>query len=120
MIKKIEITGVHMDVDDNLRTYVHKKIGKLDRYLPRRQRVSMHAEIWLKEEKADGKKACICEVSLHVPHQMLTTKDMTINMYAALDIAEEKLKQQLRKYKETHLSPKIHRRVLARFKHAAE
>jgi putative sigma-54 modulation protein len=118
VIKKLEIIGVHMEVDDSLRIYVGKKIGKLDRYLPRKYRESMHAEIWLKEGRTKDKKQCTCEVTMHVPGQMLSTKDSTINMYAALDIAEEKLKQQLRKYK-LRTSPKLHRRVLTRLKHAA-
>src|SRR5690554_5556355 len=99
MISKLEINGVHMKPDEDLRRYVTKKIGKLDRYLSKHARVSAHAEVFLKEEQARGKKKCSCEVVLRLPHDTLTTKESTINIYAAVDIVEAKLKNQLRKYK---------------------
>jgi ribosome-associated translation inhibitor RaiA len=37
-------------------------------------------------------------------------------MYAAIDIAEEKLKHSLRKYKEKHNTTRLHRKIMARFK----
>src|SRR5689334_18429617 len=108
MIQKLDISGVHMDVDDNLRKYVAKKIGRLDRFVPRSSRISMHAAVKLKESRARDKKECTSEIILHLPQGELTVQESTINMYAALDIAEEKLKTQLKKYKETHFRPRFH------------
>ncbi|HEY8999348.1 MAG TPA: ribosome-associated translation inhibitor RaiA [Candidatus Saccharimonadales bacterium] len=116
MIQKLEISGVHMDVGDDLRKYVVKKIGRLDRYVSRHARVSLHAEIKLKEGKNKGKSERTCEVVLFAPHEVLTVNETTINIYAAVDIAEEKLKTQLKKYKDAHAGPQLHRRVLARLK----
>lgn len=116
MIKKLEISGVHTKADSDLKKYVEKKIGKLDRYLPRRARESAHAEVMLKESKAKNKKQCTCEVVLYLPQETITTKEATLNMYAAVDIVEAKLKNQLKKYKEKHDTTKIHRRVLARLR----
>lgn len=118
MIQKLEITGVHMDVDKKLHDYVTKKIGKLDRYMSKHARTSAHAEIFLKETKIKAKKQCTCEVILHLPHATITTKETTMNMFAAVDIVEPKLKNQLKKYKETHGSLRIHRRVLMRLRRA--
>ena len=55
MIQKLEISGVHTDVDKKLREYVTRKIGKLDRFAPRKTRESIHAEIILKDTKAKDK-----------------------------------------------------------------
>lgn len=115
MIRKFEISGVHADVDDDLHKYVTKKIGKLDQYMPRHVRISAHAEVKLKESKVKTRKQSTCEVILYLPHGTITTKETTLNMYAAVDIVEEKLKNRLKKYKETH-GRKIHRRVLARLR----
>jgi len=117
MIAKLEISGVHMTVDDDLKRYVAKKIGRLDRFIPRRSRVSVHAEVKLKEGKAKDKNERTCEVILHLPHEILTIKDSTINMYAAIDIVETKLHTQLKKYKELHASPRLHQRMLTKLKH---
>lgn len=116
MLQKIEVAGIHYKVDANLQKYIMRKIGKLDRYLPRRGRVSTHVEVKLKEEKAKDKKHCMCEIVLHAPHETITVRESTLNMFAAVDIAEEKLKHQLKKYKDMQSSHKLHRRVLARLR----
>lgn len=115
MIQKLEINGVHTILTDDLKKYITKKIGKLDRFLPRHARESAHAEVYVKEVMIKAKKECIAEVVLHLPGATLMTKESTINMFAAVDIVEAKLRNQLKKYKETHSSLRIHRRVLLRF-----
>ena len=117
MIQKFEIKGVHATVNPDLQKYVLKKIGKLDRYLPKHARESAHVEVFLKESKNKAKKTCTCEVVLHLPKGTLTTKESTLNMFAAVDIVEAKLKNQIKKYKETHGNLGLHRRVLARLRH---
>jgi ribosomal subunit interface protein len=117
MIKKFEIQGVHTGVDDKLRVYVNKKIGGLDRYISRHSRASAHAEVLLKEAKAKQNDRCTCEVVLRLPHQTIIVKESALNMYAAVDIVEAKLKQQIQKYKDLHGSGKTQRHLFARFRH---
>ena len=116
MLQKFEIRGVHLKVDEPLRKYVTKKIGNLDKYLSRHNQTSAHAEVSLKEGKAKDKKQCTCEVTLYLPHETINIEECALNMYAAVDIAEAKLKQQIRKYKDIHSSGKLHRRLFARLK----
>jgi putative sigma-54 modulation protein len=118
MLSKIELTGVHTEVTDELRRYVNKKIGKLDKYIPKYARESAHAEVLLKESKAKNQKQKTCEVILHLPHENIAVKDSTMNMFAAIDIAEAKLKNQLKKYKDTHRNPRLHQKMLARLRRA--
>jgi ribosomal subunit interface protein len=112
----LEISGVHTDVSDKLRKYVTAKIGKLDKYMNKHTRESAHAEVMLKEVKSKNKKDNICEVVLHLPKEVMTTKEATVNMYAAVDIVEAKLKNRLKKYKETHGNPRLHQRLLAKIR----
>jgi len=116
-MQKLEITGVHTSVDDKLQRYVTKKIGKLDTYIARHARKSAHAEVLLKKNMPKSNRASFaCEVVLHLPHEVLRVEEATLNLYAAVDIVEEKLKHQLKRYKELHANPKLHRRVIARLK----
>lgn len=117
MIQKLEISGIHIKVDDDLHKYVTKKIGKLDQYMSRHVRGSAHAEVKLKESQVKTRKQATCEVILYLPHGTITTKETTVNMFAAVDIVEQKLKNQIKKYKEKHTKTRIHRRVLARVLH---
>ena len=116
MFQKFEIHAVHSTVDDQIKDYVTKKIGGLDRYVSRHSRASAHADVHLKEGKTKNHNRFICEVTLHLPHQTIVIKENALNMFAAVDIAEAKLKQQLQKYKDTHGSGKLHRHLFARFK----
>lgn len=117
---RTEINGVHVKVDEKLQRYINKKIGNLEKYISRQARGSAHAEVKLIEKKAKDKNECTCEVILHVPIENITVRETTVNMYAAVDIAEEKLKHALRKYKDLHGSPRLHRRIIAKFKHRSE
>ncbi len=119
MIERLEITGVHTEVNDKLRKYVTSKIGRLDRFMHRHTRESVHGEVILKEVKAKDKKQCVCEVVLHLPKETITVKEATVNMFAAVDIVEAKLKNLLKKYKETHGNPRLHQRMLARMRRSA-
>lgn len=116
MIKKLEIGGVHMSVGNDLRKYVNKKIGGLEKYIPRSARESVHVEVKLKEGKAKDKNARTAEVIIHLPQEVITISETTVNIYAAVDIVEEKLKHQLHKYKEMHDAPRLHRRLLAKLR----
>jgi ribosomal subunit interface protein len=116
MLQRFEIQGVHAEVDPRLRAHVEKKIGGLDRYIARHNRDSAHMEVHLKETKKKGNDQCRCEVTLHLPHQTIIVKESAINMYAAVDIAEAKLKQQLQKYKDLHGSGKTHRHLFGRLR----
>lgn len=116
MIKKLEINGVHFEVDDKLKAYVSKKLGKLDKYIPKHARQSTHLEVFLKEIKIKAKKENVCEVILHLPHDIITTTESTINMYAAIDIVEAKLKNQIKKYKMKHGSPQLRHRLISKLR----
>lgn len=113
---KLEINGIHTQADKKLQDYATKKIEKLERYMPRHARESAHAEIFLKERMIKSKKECTCEVVLHLPHETLTTKESTMNMFAAVDIVEAKLKNLIKKYKDTHHTAQLHRRLYAKFR----
>jgi len=116
MIEAIDITGVKYDLDDATKKYVTKKIGRLDRYLPKHARKSASASVKIKQVNRDHGNKYEAEVILSVPDKVLTAKDSTVNALAALDIVEAKLVNQLRKYKQTTMPHVGRRGVLARFK----
>lgn len=116
MIKTIDITGVKFELDDTTKKYVTRKIGRLDRYLPRHARKSVTAEVKLREVNRDHGNKYEAEVIMHVPDKMLTAKDSTVNVLAAVDIVEAKIVAQLHKYKEATIPHVGRRGVLSRFK----
>lgn len=117
MIANVAITGVGTYTpDDSTKKYVQKKVGSLDRLVPRHARKSMHAEVKLAEiNQSHGNKYEV-EVVLHVPDRVLTAKDSTMNILAATDIVEAKIANQLRKYKQELIPHVGKRKLLGRFK----
>jgi len=102
MIQHIDITAAQKsyDIDPDLAKYINKKIGKLDRHMKRKNREVARADVKLIESTGKGGKKCTCEVILHIPGVKLTASESTMNMYAAVDIVETKLQNQLQKYKD--------------------
>jgi putative sigma-54 modulation protein len=111
VIKKFEISGVHGQADEKLRKYVTKSVGKLERYIPRKGRESAHVEVKLTEKKRQYDAQCTAELIMYLPHETLTAKESTMNLFASVDIVEAKLRNQLKKYKDTHANPHVLRRM---------
>lgn len=101
---KLDVAGVHLVLEDDLKKYVTKKIDKLERYIPRRARASAHAEVKLKESHAKNKRQFTCEIILTLPSEKILVTESTLNIFAAVDIAEATLKNRLKKYKEKKVS----------------
>lgn len=117
MITSIEITGVGgYSPDEPTKKYIRKKIGALDRRLPRHARKSVRADVKVAEVNRDKGNKYEVEVLLHVPDKTLAAKDSTMNVLAATDIVEAKLASQLARYKADHLPHIGRRKLLARFK----
>jgi ribosomal subunit interface protein len=72
-------------------------------------------EVMIKENKSQANNNFTCEISLQLPGQAIIIKESGLNVYAAIDIAEAKLKQQLIKYKELHSGNKARRHLMGRF-----
>lgn len=106
MIASIEITGIQYEVSDQVKKYVHEKIGRLDRYVPLHARKTMRAEVKLREVNRENGNKHEVEVILQVPDKTITAVDSTTNMMAAIDIVELKLATQLKRYKDAVLERK--------------
>jgi ribosomal subunit interface protein len=116
MIESLQISGVHAKHPKKTDDYVKQKIGPLDRYVPKHAKGSLKVEVKLKESKAKNKASCECEVIMHLPKDRLTVHEKATSMTAAIDLCEAKLKVQLKKYKDKHAVPRLHRRLLSRLR----
>ncbi len=114
VIKKIDFSTFNIEADENLKKYMNRKIGKLDKYIARRLRDSVYVEVQLREIKSFHKNKCQCEVSFTLPGEKIVVSESTLNIYAAIDIVEEKMKHQLIKYKQLHSSSKLYRHLSSR------
>lgn len=116
MITQIQITGIAYEVDEATRKYVTKKIGRLDRYLPKHARKSVSVEVRLEQVDHDHGNKYEVEVVLNIPNKVVTAKDSTGNILAAVDIVEAKIRTQLCEYKESNIAHIGRRGVMSHFK----
>lgn len=116
MITSIQVTGIAYEIDEPTKKYVMKKVGKLDRYLPRHARKSVSAEVKLSQVNRDFGNKYEAEIIMQIPNKIIVAKDSTSNILAAVDIVEAKIRTQLKEYKESTIVHIGNRGVLSRFK----
>ena len=100
MIEKIEVSGRDYKVEETLKKYIVKKIGKLDRYLPRGYKKDVVAKAIISEigDNKNGKYEI--SVAMEIPGgKVIAAKDECSNVFAGVDLVEAKLTGQIRRYK---------------------
>ena len=85
------ITGRNIDVTEGLKKAIHEKIGKLERYFT----PATEIHVTLSVEK-DRQKI---EVTIPVKGSIIRSEQVSSDMYVSIDLVEEVIERQLRKYK---------------------
>ena len=100
---KIVIAGRHADVTESMKAYAREKVEKLTKYFDR----ATLARVFLDMEHTDYQ----VEIVFDVPRGgSLVGKAEAPDMFAACDLAEQKLAAQLRRYNERlndHRGPRM-------------
>jgi ribosome hibernation promoting factor len=108
----LQISGRSYELNAKLTDYIGKKIGAIDKYLPRQVRRGLQGDVVVALDPSGREgNQCVCEVVINVPNGRLQAKEATLNMYAAVDIVEAKLKAQAHRYKDKH-APQTRRHAL--------
>ena len=83
--------------------------------MPRHARDTAAATVMLQDDPSGREdNRFVCEVLLTLPGETLMSKEGTLNIYAAVDIVEAKLKAQMRTYKAKHVTEPRRGRMLNR------
>ena len=88
---KISIIGKNIEVTPGLRSAVEDKLGKLEKYFT--QETEIH--VTLRVEK-DRQKI---EVTIPVKGKIIRSEQASNDMYVSIDLVEEIIERQLKKYK---------------------
>ncbi len=103
---KLEIKFRGFEPDVKVTKYVEKKIGGLVRFIPKAQREVAIGTVVLEEDPSGREQnRFVCDVIISLVGTEVVGHDATVNIYAAVDIVEAKIKTQLTEYKEK-TSPK--------------
>ena len=91
---KYNVRGENIEVTDALRSYVEKRLNKLEKYFELSQDVIAHVNLRVYRDRSAK-----VEVTIPLPYLVLRAEETTDDMYRSIDFVSEKLERQIRKYK---------------------
>jgi putative sigma-54 modulation protein len=112
---KFQIRTRNYEADAKITDYIEDKLGGLEKYLPRHARASAMVEVVL-EDDTSGREdnRFVCEAIVIADGDQMISREGTVNMYAAVDIVEAKLKSQITAYKEKRITEPRRARMASR------
>ena len=90
-IMRFIITGRNIDVTEGLKSAVEEKLGKLDRFLAPETEVNVTLSVEKERQKI--------EVTIPVKGNIIRSEQVSSDMYVSIDLVEEVIERQLKKYK---------------------
>lgn len=88
---KFIILGKNIDVTEGLRTAVEDKVGKLEKYF--NPETEVHVTLSVEKERQK------IEVTIPVKGSIIRSEQVSNDMYVSIDLVEEIIERQLKKYK---------------------
>jgi len=85
------ISGKNLDITEGLRSAVTEKLGKLERYFTSDTEVQVTLSV--------EKERQTIEVTIPVKGNIIRSEQSSTDMYVSIDLVEEVIERQLRKYK---------------------
>lgn len=85
------ISGKNIDVTEGLRSVIEEKLGKLERYFTPETEVIVTLSVEKERQKI--------EVTIPVKGNIIRSEQVSNDMYVSVDLVEEVIERQLRKYK---------------------
>ncbi|MDI9355985.1 MAG: ribosome-associated translation inhibitor RaiA [Chitinophagaceae bacterium] len=93
---KIQIHAVHFDASQHLTNYIQKKVTKLITFSD----TIIDVEVFLRIEKPETPHNKIVEMKLNIPQHQCFAKEKAETFEAATDIVTDKIKEQIKRYKQ--------------------
>ena len=90
-IMRFIITGRNIDVTEGLKSAVEEKLGKLDRFFAPETEVNVTLSVEKERQKI--------EVTIPVKGNIIRSEQDSSDMYVSIDLVEEVIERQLKKYK---------------------
>jgi putative sigma-54 modulation protein len=92
----LELQVRHFDLTDTVRDYVERKVGRMDRYLPDIK--VTRVELGRAMRRSQG-EVYTAQVTTWVDSSILRVEEMNSDLFAAIDLASDKLHRQIERYK---------------------
>ena len=97
MTIEVDVLGRNMEISDQLYDYAAKKTGKLDRFLSDLQHAKV--ELTYHATARDAADRQVAQITLRSRRQTFRVEERADDVFAAIDVALDKLQRQIEKYK---------------------
>jgi putative sigma-54 modulation protein len=97
MALEVEVFGRNMEVTDRIQDYVDKKVTKLDRYLNGIEEARVDLAYVKSARSASDRQ--VAQITVRGKGFVLRSEERADDIFAALDIALEKLQRQMERFK---------------------
>ena len=91
---KYNVRGENIEVTAAIRSYVEKKVGKVEKYFNDVPEATAHVNL-----KTYSDKTAKVEVTIPLPYLVLRAEETSPDLYGSVDLVTDKLERQMRKYK---------------------
>ena len=89
---RFTISGKNLEVTDSMRKAVMEKLGKLERYFTPETKIIVTMSVEKDRQKI--------EVTIPLKGNVIRSEQVSNDMYVSIDLVEEVIERQLRKYKQ--------------------
>lgn len=100
MAVEVEVYGRNMDVTDRIRTYIDKKVTKLDRYLPGIEEARVDVS-YVKSARSAADRQ-VAQITVRGKGFILRSEERADDIFSALDTALDKMQRRIERYKGKH------------------
>lgn len=100
MTMEVEIFGRNMDVTERIGEYIDTKVGKLDRYLPGIDEARVDVSYVKSARNAADRH--VAQITIRGKGFILRSEERADDIFAALDMAVEKMQRRIERYKGKH------------------
>ena len=103
MYMKFIISGKNIDITEGLKSAIEDKIGKLEKYFT--PDTEVHVTLSVEKERQK------IEVTIPVKGTVIRSEQVSNDMYVSIDLVEEIIERQLKKYKNKLIEKNLLRRT---------
>jgi len=93
---QIIITGKNLEITDRLRSYIEKKVNKLDRFLPNVDEARVELSVQSAKSAQDRH---VVQLTLRANSTILRAEERSADMQTSIDAVLDKMSRQMERYK---------------------
>ena len=100
MTVNIEIFSKNLDITDRVRTYITKKVAKLDRFLSNIDEARVDLESVKSARNASDRN--VAQITIRGRGYILRTEERSDDVFAAIDLSVDKMERKIERFKGKH------------------